>query len=103
MANPPTILDLSHRVGLNHNQLTEGFRQMFGQTPFEYLRILRLEKARKLLTDHTCNVTEAAYEVGFSSPSHFTKNFRRAFGITPKALQKTTKKQHISAGTKESN
>ncbi len=103
MADPPTILDLSQRVGLNYNQLIEGFRQMFGQTPFEYLRILRLEKARDLITSREYNVTEAALEVGYLSQSHFTKAFRSRFGITPKALQKTTKKQHASTGTKESN
>ncbi len=103
MAAPPDIFTLARRAGLNHNQLIQGFRQMFGQTPFEYLRVMRLEKAREFIASHECNVTEAAFAVGYSNLSHFSKNFRNAFGITPKTLQKTTKKQHISAGTKESN
>lgn len=91
MADPPTILSLARRVGLNHNQLIQGFRQMFGQTPFGYLRILRLEKARELIASRKCNVTEAAFAVGYSSLSHFTTIFRREFGISPKAY--TTKKR----------
>ncbi len=92
MTNPPTILDLAQRAGLNHNQLIQGFRRIFGQTPFEYLRILRLERAKELIASRECNITEAAYEVGYSSLSHFSKAFRQEFGITPKALQKTSEK-----------
>ncbi len=96
MTNPPTILDLAQRAGLNHNQLIDGFRQIFGQTPFEYLRILRLERARELIVSRERNVTEAAYEVGYSSLSHFTNNFRKEFGFTPKALQKAGEKQFFT-------
>ncbi len=103
MTNPPTILDLAQRAGLNHNQLINGFRQIFGQTPFEYLRILRLERARELIVSRERNVTEAAYEVGYSSLSHFTKNFRQEFGITPKALQNSAVKQHIFSDIKGTN
>jgi AraC-like DNA-binding protein len=85
MAEPPGARELSRRVGLNHNQLVQGFREMFGLGPFEYLRNIRLEKARDLIAGHECNVTEAAFSVGYSSLSHFSKAFREAFGMNPKA------------------
>ncbi len=88
MADPPDKLSLARRAGLNHNQLVEGFKELVGLCPFEYLRILRLEKTRDLIASQQCNVTEAAFAVGYSSLSHFSKNFRKEFGITPKALQK---------------
>ena len=85
MAEPPGARELAYRVGLNHNQLVQGFREMFGLGPFEYLRTIRLEKARDLIASRQCNVTEAAFSVGYSSLSHFSKAFREAFGMNPKA------------------
>ncbi|WP_320041504.1 helix-turn-helix transcriptional regulator [uncultured Desulfobacter sp.] len=85
MENPPSVLELARRVGLNHNHLTQGFRKMFGLAPFEYLRVIRLETARDMIARHECSVSEAAYNVGYASLSHFTKTFRKEFGINPKA------------------
>ena len=85
MENPPSVLELARRVGLNHNHLTQGFKEMFGLAPFEYLRVIRLKTARDLIARHECSVSEAAYNVGYASLSHFTKTFRKEFGINPKA------------------
>ncbi len=95
MTDPPDKLTLARRVGLNHDQLFQGFKEFLGLCPFEYLRILRLEKAKELIASREYNVTEAALTVGYSSLSHFTKNFRREFGITPKNFQKATGKHHF--------
>ena len=85
MVTPPKARELARRVGLNHNQLVQGFKQVLGICPFEYLRITRLEKARHLIGSHECSITEAAFNVGYSSLSHFTKSFQKEFGINPKA------------------
>lgn len=84
MENPPKVLALARRVGLNHNHLIQGFKSMLGLSPFEYLRTIRLEKARQLIAGNECNVTQAAFRVGYSSPSHFSKAFRKEFGMNPK-------------------
>ena len=89
MITPPRARELARRVGLNHNQLVQGFRQTLGVCPFEYLRIIRLEKAYNLIASHECNITEAAFSVGYSSLSHFSKTFREEFGINPKACAAT--------------
>lgn len=88
MANPPRARELARRVGLNHNQLVQKFKETFGVRPYEYLRILRLEKAMALIDRRQCNITQAAFKVGYSSPSHFTNAFRKEFGITPNAYLK---------------
>ena len=88
MESPPKLLELARKVGLNHNQLIQGFKDIYGECPFGYLRIIRLENARKLLTNRECNVSEAAYLVGFSSPSHFSKAFKKHYGISPCACLK---------------
>lgn len=54
-----------------------------GQAPGEFMRIFRLKKAAKLLLENNFSVTQIAYEVGFSSPSHFTKSFRLHFNCLP--------------------
>lgn len=96
MENPPNKLELARRVGLNDKQLIQGFKTMFGLCPFEYLRAVRLEKARDLIASNECNITEAAFSVGYSSLSHFTKIFRNTFGINPKAFAKENKNKRTS-------
>ena len=88
MASPPRLLALARRVGLNHNHLIQGFKQMFGLSPFEYLKNIRLEKAHDLIASRRCNVTQAAFTVGYSSLSHFSKAFHETFGVNPKAVAK---------------
>ena len=88
MANPPKARELARRVGLNHNQLVHMFKQVLGVYPFEYLRTIRLETARKLILGRRCNITEAAFQVGYASLSHFTTSFRKEFGKSPKAYLK---------------
>ena len=96
MASPPGALDLARRVGINHNQLVQGFKEILGIRPFEYLRAIRLEKAYNMIANHECNITEAAFNVGLSSLSHFTRSFQKEFGINPKALAKEGKNKSAS-------
>jgi len=91
MADPPGARELACRVGMNHNQLVAAFRERMNLTPFSYLRNIRLDRARNLLAKGRCNVTEAAYLVGYGSLSHFTKAFRDQFGINPKSWAKKEK------------
>jgi AraC-like DNA-binding protein len=83
LENPPSLLELSRKVGLNDYKLKIGFRQIFGTTAFGYLRRERLEEARRLLEEGKMSVTEVSYSVGYSSLSHFARVFARRFGIKP--------------------
>lgn len=88
MESPPSALELAGRVGLNHNQLARLFKEAIGMRPFEYLKTIRLEKAYNMIANHECNITEAALRIGYASPSHFTRSFKKKFGINPKQLHK---------------
>ncbi|MGD9157118.1 MAG: AraC family transcriptional regulator [Desulfobacteraceae bacterium] len=92
MANPPHKGELARRTGFNEKQLVKGFQEQLGIYPSEYLRSIRLEKARSLILSRKYNVSEAAYSVGYSSPGHFAKAFYKKFGINPKAFEKENKK-----------
>lgn len=77
------LLDIAHIVGLPHTKLNLYFRQLHGTTVFGYLRELRMNEARFLLSKGATNVTEAAYSVGYSSLSHFAKVFKKHCGQAP--------------------
>ncbi len=80
---PPSLVSLARQTGLTPNRLSAGFKQLYGTTPFAFLRTLRLNRARRLLEEQKMNVTEAAMAVGYDSLSHFSKAFFKAFGILP--------------------
>ncbi|WP_321491815.1 AraC family transcriptional regulator [uncultured Desulfobacter sp.] len=83
LQNPPKLLDLARTVGLPHPKLNYGFRKIYGTTIFDYLRQARLKKARLLLSEGRMNVTEAAYAVGYSNLSHFSRSFKDYHGTAP--------------------
>jgi AraC-like DNA-binding protein len=55
----------------------------------DYLKSLRLSKAKKLLADSDMNVTEVAFAAGFKNLSHFSREFTLKYGITPKKMKQT--------------
>ena len=73
-------------LGLSRVQLYRKVKALTGQSPVELLRTARLQKGRELLQATDKNVSEVAYEVGFTAPSYFTKCFKDEFGISPSDL-----------------
>lgn len=83
-----TLDDLSRASGYSKNQLIHIFRAETGTTPGGYVRRIRLEAARRLLTDSALPVGRVAEETGFESYAGFYKAFRRAFGISPEECRR---------------
>jgi len=83
LETPPDLNQLARSVGMCRSKLFRCFRVFYGMTPFEYLRNRRLETAMDFLMDGQMNVAQAAYAVGFSCPSYFTKAFKKYFGHLP--------------------
>ena len=73
-------------LGLSRVQLYRKVKALTGQSPVELLRTARLQKGRQLLMTTDKNISEVAYEVGFTAPSYFTKCFKDEFGISPSDL-----------------
>jgi signal transduction histidine kinase/DNA-binding response OmpR family regulator len=74
---------LSRDVALSRTQLQRKLRALTGQAPAEYIRLARLQRAMELLQAGAGSVSEVGYEVGFSSPAHFSTVFSRHFGFPP--------------------
>jgi len=83
LENAPNLDDLARTTGMCRSKFHHCFCHVFGMTPFDYLRIQRLETARRHLDQGGMNVTQTAYSVGYSSPSHFSKTFKDHFGFPP--------------------
>lgn len=85
---PPSLDDLAHQVGLGRSSLCAGFRQIVGQTVFDYIADLRMNRALALLNQRDASITQIAYEVGYSHPSSFSLAVQRRFGATPSELRR---------------
>ena len=77
------VEDLGREMGMSRVQLYRKLKSLTNYSPNELLRIARLTKAASLLAATEKSVSEVAYEVGFSSPSYFTKCYKEHFGETP--------------------
>ena len=76
-------------MNLGRVQLYRRIKALTGHSPNELLRIARLNRGKELLQDGHHNISEAAYAVGFSSPSYFAKCYRDHFGMAPTESLKT--------------
>lgn len=78
-----SVEDLGARMGMSRVQLYRKIKALTNYSPVELLRIARLKKAASLLASSEKTVSEVTYEVGFTSPSYFTKCYKEYFGESP--------------------
>ncbi len=72
-----------HEIGISRTLLHLKLKNLTGCSATEFIRSIRLREAVKLIADGTCNISEAAYRTGFTSPNYFTRRFKEFFGTTP--------------------
>lgn len=82
--NPPLLTQLAKQVGMNKDKLNQGFHKIFGTTVFNVYRHQKMEEAKNMLESKEMNVTEVAYNVGYSQPGTFSRAFKQYYGISPK-------------------
>ena len=78
-----SVEDLGEQIGLSRTQLYRKTKALTGYSPNELLRIARLKKAAALLASTEKTISEITYEVGFTSPSYFTRCYKDYFGESP--------------------
>jgi AraC family transcriptional activator of pyochelin receptor len=85
---PPSLEDLAHEVGLSRSGLCAGFRQILGQSVFDYTQELRMQHALSMLSERNVSISQIAYAVGYNRASSFSVAVQRHFGATPSELRK---------------
>ena len=78
-----SVEELGSEMGLSRVQLYRKVKALTGYSVVDLLRKARLAKARHLLETTDKNISEVAYDVGFSTPSYFAKRFKEEFGVSP--------------------
>ena len=81
-----SVEDLAADMNLSRVQLYRKVKAITDSSPVELLRTARLKRAYQLLVTTDKNISEVAYDVGFTAPSYFTKCFKDEFGISPSDL-----------------
>jgi AraC family transcriptional regulator len=89
LAEDLSIADMAAVVHMSQFHFARAFKTATGQSPHRYLTQRRMEQAKVLLSVTRLSVAEVAYRVGFYNTSHFTAQFRKATGTTPKAYRDT--------------
>lgn len=80
---PIAVSALARRVGMSASSFHKHFKATTSTTPLQYQKELRLLEARRLLRTSGASVTTAAFEVGYESPSQFSREYARRFGVPP--------------------
>lgn len=81
---PLRVADIARRAGMSVSSFHDHFKRVTGLTPLQYQKQLRLREARHLLVNGHMDAAEAGYSVGYSDASHFSRDYKRLFGLPPK-------------------
>ncbi len=80
---PLRIEDLAKQVNMSTSTFHHHFRSLTAMSPVQYQKSLRLNEARRLMLNERLDATTAAFQVGYESPSQFSREYNRLFGAPP--------------------
>ncbi|BDZ38318.1 helix-turn-helix transcriptional regulator [Microbacterium suwonense] len=86
-AHPLDVEALAQGAHMSAGHLSRRFKQVFGEAPYSYLMTRRIERAMALLRRGDVTVTQACFEVGFSSLGTFSTRFSELVGMSPSAYR----------------
>ena len=89
IGTPPQLESLAGKAGMSVSKLVNLFRQVFGDSIYNYYQKLRMQKAAYLLREEKLSVSEVGFQLGFSNLSHFTRLFEKHIGMKPKQYSKS--------------
>ncbi len=80
---------LAKRIDMSESHLYQNFKTITSLSPLQFQKKLRLEEAKRMLALRNIDISEIAFLVGYESPSHFSREYSRMFGMPPKAHLKS--------------
>ncbi len=84
------VADVEEALGVGRNILNQKLQSIVGQSAWQFIRTYRLNVAHDMIIKNrrsrTLNISEIAYEVGFSDPKYFSKSFSKHFGMSPRSF-----------------
>jgi signal transduction histidine kinase/DNA-binding response OmpR family regulator len=84
LTNPQlSVEDLSRKIGMSRGSLYTKVLEITGETPVEYIRSIKLERAAALLEKSDLNIAQVSYSVGFATPNYFARAFKDKFDMLP--------------------
>ncbi len=81
----PQLIDLSKQINMSPTKMKTLFRQVFGDSIYNYFQQARMNEAARLLKEHS--VSETGYRLGFTNMSHFSRLFEKHFKAKPKKFK----------------
>ena len=91
---PLDVESIARQAAMSPSAFHQHFKQLTALSPIQYLKRLRLHEARALLLSGS-GAADAGYEVGYNSPSQFSREFRRLFGVTPTQIREASRKSPL--------
>ena len=82
--NDFSVQELGDAVAMSTSQLTRKLKALIDQTPAQLIRRTRLQRAADLVKANAGQLSEICFQVGFSDQSHFSRSFKKHFGVSPK-------------------
>lgn len=82
-----TLSSLSSTLKKNPQYIQRVFKLLMGVTPLNYMHTVRITRAKEMLQNNMCSITNIALEVGYNSSAHFSSKFRFYENITPKEFR----------------
>ncbi len=82
-AAPYSNAELAQMAGMSKTTFHESFKAIASATPLQYIKSVRLHQARNLMLNNGLSASAAGYRVGYTSPSQFSREFKRMFGVPP--------------------
>ena len=87
-----SLVEVAEKTHFSPSYLSRCFHESVGMTFMQYIKMLRLEFAARLILNTDSEITDICYEAGFSSPQSFSNEFKKAYNLTPTKYRQNNKK-----------
>jgi AraC family transcriptional regulator len=89
-AEPITINDMARVAGLSDAHFARLFKEVLGDSPYQFVMDFRVEQAKRMLADHARPMADIAFACGFADQPHFSRVFKKLTGTTPRTFRAGT-------------